>query len=73
MSFKIRDLSVLAYANGFTMWHYKTTDAFNDTQTPGYFADASDMLTQGDIINISAAGGVGIRAFDSEKNPRPLL
>ena len=23
MSFTLRNLSVLAYANGFTLWHYK--------------------------------------------------
>jgi hypothetical protein len=24
MAFAIRNLSVLAYANGFTLWHYKS-------------------------------------------------
>ncbi len=28
MAFTIRDLSVLAYANGFTLWHYKTGNDF---------------------------------------------
>ena len=27
MSMNSKNLSVLAYANGFTLWHYKTEDA----------------------------------------------
>jgi hypothetical protein len=27
MAFSARDLSVLAYANGFTLWHYRTGDS----------------------------------------------
>lgn len=30
MSFIARDLSVLAYANGFTLWHYRTRDSLAD-------------------------------------------
>lgn len=56
MSFAIRNLSVMHFANGFTMWHYKAGD---DTQSvcraKGYFADASDMFADGDMICISTA------------------
>ena len=48
--FKARNLSVLAYANGFTLWHYITPDFAADVDTAGYFADARDMLRVGDII-----------------------
>jgi len=48
--FKARNLSVLAYANGFTLWHYITPDFAADVDTAGYFADARDMLRIGDII-----------------------
>jgi hypothetical protein len=34
--FEIRQLSVLAYANGFTLWHYKTT-SLSDVVIPDYF------------------------------------
>lgn len=47
MAYKFRDLSVLAYANGFTLWHYTTPDIIDD---PGYFDPAADMLRRGDII-----------------------
>ena len=43
MAFAIRDLSVLAYANGFTLWHYKTAGTLAATGAPGYFAEAGDI------------------------------
>ncbi len=61
MAFAIRDLSVLAYANGFTLWHYKAgNDVLADVAGADYFADASDMMTAGDMILISAARGCRI-------------
>ena len=50
MAFKSQDLSVIAYANGFTLWHYSTTDVATDVDTSSYFDDASDMLRVGDIL-----------------------
>ena len=48
MSLILHDLSVLTYANNFTLWHYKTTDsAVNGT---GYFNNAADMIHTGDLI-----------------------
>ena len=58
MAFAIRDLSVLAYANGFTLWHYKTGDASPaDVAERNYFADATDMMAAGDMIMVSGAKG----------------
>jgi outer membrane protein assembly factor BamB len=55
MAFAIRDLSVLAYANGFTLWHYKAgTEALADVSGDDYFADAADMMAGGDMIMVSA-------------------
>lgn len=50
MAFKARNLSVLAYANGFTLWHYTTVDPASDVDTQGYFNDAEEMLRVGDMI-----------------------
>ena len=48
MSFTASDLSVLAYANNFTLWHYVTTD---DAITgAGYFNGAAGMLRVNDLI-----------------------
>lgn len=58
MAFTIRDLSVLAYANGFTLWHYKAGKESLDTVSGAdFFAGASDMMTVGDMVMVSGAAG----------------
>lgn len=51
---KIRDLVVLAYAQGFTQWHYKSNTVLSDVTAPGFFDDALDILHPGDHVLISA-------------------
>lgn len=46
----VRNLNVLAYANGFTLWHYTTTDTADTVDTAGYFNDAAEMMRVGDVI-----------------------
>jgi hypothetical protein len=61
MAFAIRNLSVLAYANGFTLWHYKSgKDVLQAVSSGNYFSDASDMLTPGDLMMVTAADGARI-------------
>jgi hypothetical protein len=61
MVFAIRNLSVLAYANGFTLWHYKAPkERLDAVAAANYFADAADMLSVGDLVMISAADGARI-------------
>ncbi|MFH1805361.1 MAG: hypothetical protein ABID63_10790 [Pseudomonadota bacterium] len=72
--FKARNLSVLAYANGFTLWHYITPDFAVDVDTTGYFNDARDMLRVGDFIiaNTNRDGGMSGGLFvvaSSAPNP----
>lgn len=58
MTFAIRNLSVLAYAQGFTLWHYRVRDAvLAVAQAEGFFSPAADMLAAGDMILISATDG----------------
>jgi hypothetical protein len=58
MTFAIRDLSVLAYAQGFTLWHYKAGAAtLAEASATGFFDAASDMLAVGDMVMISARDG----------------
>jgi hypothetical protein len=67
MAFALRNLSVLAYANGFTLWHYKsTTDKLTQTTKTGYFADAADLLAEGDMVMLSAAEGGKIAAITGQ-------
>ena len=64
MSFIARDLSVLAYANGFTLWHYRTRDNLADLleshhgralagNDNGYFSPAHELLRAGDQITVN--------------------
>jgi hypothetical protein len=64
MAFSVRNLSVLAYANGFTLWHYKAgTDRLSEVGATGFFGDAEDMLAGGDIMMVSASDGVRLVCF----------
>ena len=58
MAFSLRNLSVLAYANGFTLWHYKADPADHPyTGKQDFFADAGDMLAGGDLVMVSSREG----------------
>jgi hypothetical protein len=58
MAFTLRNLSVLAYANGFTLWHYKAgNDNFVLAMGPGYFSDAADLLCEGDMVMLTGTEG----------------
>ena len=65
MAYQSKDLSVLAYANGFTLWHYTTVDAATVVDTEGYFNDASHMVRVGDMImaNVDTDGTPGAGIF----------
>ena len=57
MAFALQNLSVLAYANGFTLWHYKAENDRQALELPHYFAPAGDMLNAGDMVLVSASQG----------------
>ena len=59
MAFASTDLSVLAYANGFTLWHYLTTDGHTVVDTSGYFDAAAPVLRPGDMILANTGAGAG--------------
>jgi hypothetical protein len=54
MAYRSKDLSALAYANGFTLWHYRTSDSAADVDNAGYFNGASRMVRVGDFIMLSS-------------------
>ena len=61
MAFSLRSLSVLAYANGFTLWHYKATDIpLAAVAAPDFFASAEDLMATGDMMMVSACDGSGM-------------
>lgn len=68
MAFSIRNLSVLAYAQGFTLWHYRANvptlgaalvppASAEEVGQPGFFDNADDMLAQGDMLLVSTKDG----------------
>ena len=59
--FAIRELSVLAYAQGFTLWHYKAgAMPLATIAAPRFFDAARDMISAGDMILVSGVGYGGV-------------
>jgi hypothetical protein len=56
----MRNLAVLSYAQGFTVWVY-TCDNLAKALAPDYFLSACDMLQALDLIVIRSKPGVAIR------------
>jgi hypothetical protein len=57
MPFIAINLSVLSAANGFTLWHYRTTDSRTQTESAGYFTPAAERVRVGDVILVQANDG----------------
>ena len=70
MAYDSNNLSALTYANGFTLWHYKTPDVATDVDTTGYFDEAAPMLRIGDFImaNTAIDSGVSSGVFIVKSN-----
>jgi outer membrane protein assembly factor BamB len=67
MAFAIRNFSVLAYANGFTLWHYKVGgDDQSSVGRPGFFAPAGDMVSTGDMVLVSGAEGGRVLCLNAD-------
>ena len=58
MEFTVRNLSVLAYAQGFTLWHYRAPNVrLAVLEKLGFFNNAADMFAQGDMLMMSGCDG----------------
>lgn len=51
--FKSSNLSVLAYANNFTLWHFTTPDLAAEIEGANYFDNAADMVRVNDLIIVN--------------------
>ena len=61
MAFSSCNLSVLAYANGFTLWHYSAGSEYHAIMPDGvFFEDARDLISTGDIVMVTGDGGGSI-------------
>ena len=74
-SANIRHLSVLSYANGFTLWHYNALGAGHarwQVEQPGFFDSAADTLDMGNMILLTFVGEGAVR-FVKETRPSVVL
>lgn len=67
-----RHLSVQAYCQGFTRWHYRAARlSLDHVLTSGFFDPASDAMQPGDMVDVSAADG-GATVFIEEAGKEGL-
>ncbi len=63
MAFQNKNLSVIAYANGFTLWHYKANETLAAITTSGYFSSVNTLMNTGDIILINGSNGTSMKSI----------
>lgn len=74
MKFKNPNLSVIAYANGWTMWHYVDKDAtLEELTVSGFFNPVWHLSATGDIIILNAKDGTAERVFNLSANKNITL
>jgi hypothetical protein len=54
MAYQSKNLSCIGYANGFSLWHYRTEDHRTEVFGAGYFNEASRMVRAGDFLLLNA-------------------
>jgi hypothetical protein len=65
MAFQNKNLSVIAYANGFTLWHYSgVTETLSTITANGYFNNVKTLMNIGDIIIINASDNTTIKKIN---------
>ncbi len=63
MAFQNKNLSVIAYANGFTLWHYSAAETLSTITANGYFNSVKTLMNIGDII-INASDNTAIKKIN---------
>ncbi len=64
MAFQNKNLSVIAYANGFTLWHYSADETMATISANGYFNNVKSLMNIGDIIIINASDNTAIKKIN---------
>ena len=63
--FDIRNLSMLGYAQGFTLWVYRAEHTHLDhVIAEGYFNPAITMLKSGDHMHVKSSNGGALRSIN---------
>ena len=58
MTCQVRNLSVLNYVQGFTLWHYKAgNNTLAEVTSPNFFNTANALFSPCDMVIVSAADG----------------
>lgn len=65
MAFQNKNLSVIAYANGFTLWHYAADETLDVITAGGYFNSVKTLMNVGDIVIINATDVTSIKTIDA--------
>ena len=69
MAFQNKNLSGIAYANGFTLWHYAADETLEAITTAGYFNSVKTLMNIGDIVIINGSDDTSIQVVDvTEEN-----
>lgn len=64
MAFKNNNLSVIAYANAFTLWHYRSlNDTLKEICTLDYFEKVRTLSNTGDIVIINARDNTAMKVM----------
>lgn len=61
MAFQNKNLSVIAYANGFTLWHYAENATMATITASGYFNNVNTLMNTGDIVIINASDNTSLK------------
>ena len=61
MAFQNKNLSVIAYANGFTLWHYSSNETLATIVASGYFDNVKTLMNTGDIVIVNGSDNTSIK------------
>ena len=68
MAFANKNLSVIAFANGFTLWHYVANEPLSEITEKNYFSPVHTLMNNGDIVIINADKGTALRKVSMPGN-----
>ena len=68
MAFQNKNLSVIAYANGFTLWHYAANETLSTITASGYFDGVKTLMNTGDLVIINASDNTSIKKITVSTN-----
>ena len=61
MAFQNKNLSVIAYSNGFTLWHSVESATLATITASGYFNAVGTLMNTGDVVIINASDKTSIK------------